>query len=95
MAVSLKKLKIGKGKLTAAEVVGYLADPQDVGDYYTEDRKAFMRWIATERVRTLFALGDDVQQGTLADLIEGIDPVTGELIRRYGPDGAPSSVRST
>lgn len=85
--MSLKKLKVGGGKMSAADVVGYLIDPQDVGDYYTEDSQAVMTWLATDRVRTLFALGDEVQRGKLEKLIDGIDPVTGESIRRRGADG--------
>jgi conjugative relaxase-like TrwC/TraI family protein len=87
MTTTLKKLKIGKGSLTGESVVGYLVDPQDVGDYYTEDSEAFLTWLATDRARLLFALGDDVSRGTLKNLIEGIDPITGQLFRRYGPDG--------
>jgi conjugative relaxase-like TrwC/TraI family protein len=88
MATSLKKLKIGVGQLAGADVVGYLADPQDVGDYYTEEGTAPMNWLATERARTIFALHPDrVSTTTLRQLIEGLDPVTGQLIRRYGPDG--------
>jgi conjugative relaxase-like TrwC/TraI family protein len=87
MSASLKKLKIGGGKLSAADVVGYLIEPQDVGDYYTEDSQAVMTWFATDRVRTLFALSDEVHRGKLEKLIEGIDPVTGESIRRRGADG--------
>jgi conjugative relaxase-like TrwC/TraI family protein len=87
VATSLKKLKIGDGNLTAVEVVGYLSDPQDVGDYYTEDGRGFLTWLATERAKTLFALGPRVSASTLERLIEGRDPVTGKLIRRYGPDG--------
>ena len=87
MATSLKKLKIG-GQLTGADVVGYLSDPQDVGDYYTEEGTAPMNWLATERARTIFALHPKrVSTTTLRQLIEGLDPVTGQLIRRYGPDG--------
>jgi conjugative relaxase-like TrwC/TraI family protein len=87
VATSLKKLKIGKGQLAGADVVGYLADPQDVGDYYTEDGAAPMNWLATDRVKTRFGLGKKVSPTTLAHLIEGTDPITGQLIRRYGPDG--------
>jgi hypothetical protein len=87
--VSVKKLTMG-GEQTAEQVVGYLADPQATGDYYSEAGRAFMRWLATPRSRTFFALGQpgtEVSRWKLTPLIEGRDPLTGELIRRYGPDG--------
>ncbi len=86
MAVSVKKLKVGEDDLTAEQIVGYLLDRQDAGDYYSEEGQAFMRWFTTERVKAHFALGDRFDRVSLRYLIDGRDPVTGESIRRVGAD---------
>ena len=87
MAVSVKKIKVGPGALSGKDVVNYLADPQSAGDYYSEDGAAPMNWLATPHATTLFALGEKVSRSKLRDLIEGVHPVTGQVIRRAGPDG--------
>lgn len=96
MATSVKKLIISD-ELTAEQVVGYLRDAQAAGDYYSEEGQAFMRWVATDRVRALFALpqpGQGEVSGTvLAMLMKGVDPITGEVIRRAG--SAPIRDRRT
>jgi conjugative relaxase-like TrwC/TraI family protein len=45
-----------------------------------------MSWFTTPRVETRFALSHDFSRSTLRNLIEGIDPITGESIRRAGAD---------
>ena len=57
MPATHKKLVIG-GDQTAAQATAYLANPQATGDYYSESDHAFMRWIATERARTVLGLDD-------------------------------------
>jgi conjugative relaxase-like TrwC/TraI family protein len=86
MAAGVKKLLIG-GDHTAEQAVGYLADPQARGDYYSERGAAVMFWLATDRARTYFGLGDHVRRATLTALLNGQHPVDGRLIRRPGPDG--------
>ncbi len=86
MAVSVKKLKVGEDDLSAEQIVGYLLDRQDAGDYYSEEGQAFMRWFTTDRVRTHFALGDRFERVSLRYFLEGRNPVTGEAIRRVGAD---------
>ena len=66
--------------------MGYLSDPPARGDYYTEGG-SFMRWLATPRARTHFALGEGVSRTAMAALLSGRSPVDGSLIRRYGPGG--------
>ncbi len=70
-------------------VIDYLADPQAGGDYYTEGGQAVLRWLATLRLQQLFALGGPIVLGRtgMRMLLEGGHPVTGELIRRWGPNG--------
>lgn len=85
MAAGFKKLVIG-GEFTAEQAVRYLADPQARGDYYTEGG-TFMRWLATPRSATFFGLGDEVSKAMLGMLLSGLHPVSGKLIRRYGPNG--------
>lgn len=90
MAASVHKLHVGgaPGEEQPVEaIVAYLQDPQAAGDYYTEGGRAFMRWITTPRVRGLFALGESVRASDMASLLAGKDPVSGQLIRRVGPDG--------
>lgn len=85
MATSVKKLTID-AKQTADQAVSYLLDAQAAGDYYTEDGQAFSRWLATDRVRTFFGLhkpGEGMpDRWTIADLLSGRHPVTGELMRQ-------------
>ena len=87
MAAGVKKLTIG-GEHTAEQAVGYLADPQARGDYYSEGGAAVMFWLATPMSRTYFGLGETVRRATLTALLNGQHPVDGQLIRRPGPDGA-------
>jgi hypothetical protein len=68
VTVSVKKLKVGPDELTADQIVGYLLDRQDAGDYYSEEGQAFMRWFTTERVKAYFALGGRFSRATLRDL---------------------------
>jgi conjugative relaxase-like TrwC/TraI family protein len=86
MAAGVKKLTIG-GEHTAEQAVGYLADPQARGDYYSEGGAALMFWLATPRSRTYFGLGEWVSRAKLTALLNGLHPVDGQLIRRPGPDG--------
>ncbi len=86
VAAGIKKLVIG-GDYSAEQAVGYLADPQAGGDYYTEGGSARMFWLALDRAQTYFALGEDVSRVKLAALLNGQHPADGELIRRYGPNG--------
>jgi conjugative relaxase-like TrwC/TraI family protein len=82
--VSVKKLKAGEDGLSAQQIVGYLLDRQDAGDYYSEDGEAFMRWFTTDRVKSRFALRGSFDRVALRYLLEGRDPVTGESIRNVG-----------
>lgn len=88
MSVSVKKLKLAPNELSAEQIVGYVMDSQARGDYYSERDQAFMRWVTTDRVREYFGLGNrGLRRADLRDLIEGVNPITGELIRRAGGDG--------
>src|SRR5262245_15269045 len=86
----IHKITIGDGQAAEA-AVAYLADAQANGDYYTEGGSAVMLWLATDRARTFFGLGPrvgaQVSRATMAALLNGRHPATGELIRRPGPDG--------
>lgn len=66
MAVTVQKMKVGPDALSAEQIVGYLLDRQDAGDYYSESGHAFMRWFTNERVRTRFALGRRLRQARVA-----------------------------
>ncbi len=88
MAIGFKKFIVG-GDETTDSVIDYLADPQARGDYYTEGGQAVLRWLATPRLQRMFALGGPIVLGRtgMRMLLEGRHPVTGELIRRWGPNG--------
>src|SRR5215472_10108325 len=88
MAIGFKKFIVGGDEATDA-VIDYLADPQARGDYYTEGGQAVLRWLATPRLQRLFALGGPIVLGRTAMrmLLEGRHPVTGQPIRRWGPNG--------
>jgi TrwC relaxase len=88
MAIGFKKFIIDAGETTDS-VIDYLADPQARGDYYTEGDQAILRWLATARLQRLFALGGPIVLGRtpMRMLLEGRHPVTGEVIRRWGPNG--------
>jgi conjugative relaxase-like TrwC/TraI family protein len=86
VTVSVKKLKVGGDELSAEQIVGYLLDRQDAGDYYSEEGQAFMRWFTNDRVKTRFALRGTFDRVALRYLIEGRNPVTGEEIRKVGGD---------
>src|SRR5215472_11643476 len=86
VTVSVKKLKVGPDELTADQIVGYLLDRQDAGDYYSEEGQAFMRWFTSERVKTRFAMHGKFDRVALRYLVEGRDPITGENIRKAGSD---------
>src|SRR5215813_8655653 len=88
MAIGFKKFIVGGDEATES-VIEYLADPHARGDYYSEGGQAILRWLATERLQRLFALGGPIVLGRTAMrmLLEGRHPVTGEAIRRAGPNG--------
>ncbi len=88
MAIGFKKFIVGGHEATDS-VIDYLADPQARGDYYTEGGQAILRWLATPRLQRLFALGGPIVLGRtgIRMLLEGRHPVTGEQIRRWGPNG--------
>jgi conjugative relaxase-like TrwC/TraI family protein len=88
MAIGFKKFIVG-GEETTDSVIDYLADPHARGDYYTEGGQAILRWLATDRLQRLFALGGPIVLGRtrMRMLLEGKHPVTGEQIRRLGPNG--------
>ena len=88
MAIGFKKFIVGRDETTES-VIEYLVDPHARGDYYSEGGQAVLRWLATDRLQRLFALGGPVVQGRTAMrmLLEGRHPVTGEPIRRVGPNG--------
>jgi conjugative relaxase-like TrwC/TraI family protein len=88
MAVSVRKLKIGGEEgLSGAQVVNYLAERQPAGDYYSEGGSAFMNWLATPLAMAKFGLDDRVfSRAALLDLIEGVQPQTGKVIRHFGSD---------
>lgn len=89
MTTTIAKITI-TAEQSAQGVIGYLADIRSVGDYYSPEDQAPMRWIATDRLRQAFAIrGDMVGRGPeLGLLLEGRHPVTGEVIRRWGPNGS-------
>src|SRR5437660_2867008 len=88
MAIGFKKFIVGGDEATDS-VIDYLADPQARGDYYTEGGQAVLRWLATPRLQRMFALGGPIVLGRTAMrmLLEGRHPVTGQPIRRWGPNG--------
>jgi conjugative relaxase-like TrwC/TraI family protein len=88
MAIGFKKFIVGGGENTES-VIDYLADPQARGDYYSEGGQAVLRWLATPRLQRLFGLGGPVVLGRtrMRMLLEGRHPVSGEPIRRWGPNG--------
>jgi conjugative relaxase-like TrwC/TraI family protein len=88
MAIGFKKFIVGSEQ-TADSVIDYLADPHARGDYYTEGGQAVMVWLATPRLQRLFGLGGPIVLGRtgMRMLLEGRHPVTGEPIRRWGPNG--------
>ncbi|MDQ6898973.1 MAG: relaxase domain-containing protein, partial [Candidatus Dormibacteraeota bacterium] len=86
MTATHKKITIGAGQ-TAGQATSYLADPQATGDYYSEADHAFMRWIASERARTVLGLNDQVELWKVERLLNGQHPVSGHAFRRWGPDG--------
>ncbi|MDQ6900910.1 MAG: relaxase domain-containing protein, partial [Candidatus Dormibacteraeota bacterium] len=77
---------IGQGQPAGAAVV-YLADPQAVGDYYSEAHRAPMWWSASERARAELGLGQLVTLSAVERLLQGLHPLTGRLLRRFGPSG--------
>jgi conjugative relaxase-like TrwC/TraI family protein len=88
MAIGFKKFIVGGAENTES-VIDYLADPQARGDYYSEGGQAVLRWLATPRLQRLFGLGGPLVLGRtrMRMLLEGRHPVSGEPIRRWGPNG--------
>ncbi len=85
MAFSHHKLTIG-GDQTAGAIVTYLADAQgSAGDYYSESKRAPMAWAASDRARAQLGLGDQVELWKVESLLRGQHPLTGKLLRRFGP----------
>ncbi len=95
MSVWWKKLKVGPRQLTPEEIVAYIAEPQPSGDYYSEAGQALMMWHVTERAAVVLGIAQsgerpsqqEVGRKTLSLLISGVNPRTGERIRKAGPDG--------
>src|SRR5262252_5480983 len=95
MSVSWKKLKVGPSQLTPAEIVAYITEPQPSGDYYSEAGQALMMWHVTERAAAVLGIAradepssqQEVRRKALGQLISGVNPRTGEQIRKAGPDG--------
>ncbi|MBJ7599760.1 MobF family relaxase [Candidatus Nephthysia bennettiae] len=85
MAFSHHKLEVG-GDQSAGAITTYLADPQSkTGEYYSESSRAPMRWAASDRAKAFLGLGDHVELWKVESLLRGQHPLTGELIRRFGP----------
>jgi conjugative relaxase-like TrwC/TraI family protein len=86
VAFSHHKISIGGEGQTAGAALSYLADPQaKSADYYSEAKRAPMAWAASERARAHLGLGDRVQLSKVEALLNGRHPITGELLRRFGP----------
>src|SRR5215471_18257061 len=87
VAIGFKKFIVGGDEATDS-VIDYLADPQARGDYYTEGGQAVLRWLSTPRLQRVLGLGGPLVEGRtrMRMLLEGRHPVTGELIRRWGPN---------
>src|ERR1700738_1047349 len=83
MAATHKKITIDESRSAAAEVA-YLANPQATGDYYSESEHAFMRWVASDRARTVLGLDDRVALWKLERLLNGQHPVTGKSLPALG-----------
>ncbi|MDQ6900443.1 MAG: relaxase domain-containing protein, partial [Candidatus Dormibacteraeota bacterium] len=87
MAFSHHKIIIGAGQ-PAGQAVSYLADAQaKSGDYYSESHRAPMIWAASDQARTRLGLGDSVELWKVERLLQGQHPLSGELLRQYGPNG--------
>jgi conjugative relaxase-like TrwC/TraI family protein len=84
-----------KGELSAEDIVAYVMDVQSGGDYYSEAGHAKMMWHTTEWAAVQLGIAQagqrpsqqEVRRETLARLLEGRHPVTGEPFRRIGSDG--------
>ena len=86
MAFSHHKIVISDAQ-PAAAAVAYLADPQAQSSaYYSEVNRAPMRWAASKRAREQLGLGDRVALWKVERLLRGQHPISGELLRRWGPN---------
>ncbi|MBJ7607720.1 MAG: relaxase domain-containing protein [Candidatus Dormibacteraeota bacterium] len=85
MAFSHHKISVGGEGQSAGAALSYLADPQaKSADYYSESKRAPMRWAASDRAKAQLGLGDHVELWKVERLLNGLHPYTGDLLRRYG-----------
>jgi conjugative relaxase-like TrwC/TraI family protein len=84
MAFSHHKLVIGEGQ-SAGQAVNYLADTAQLGDYYSESQRAPMVWGASARARVALGLNARVELSKVEALLNGRHPISGELLRKFGP----------
>jgi len=86
VAFSHHKISVGGEGQSAGAALSYLADPQaKSADYYSESKRAPMRWAASDRAKAQLGLGDHVELWKVERLLNGLHPYTGDLLRRYGP----------